>query len=166
MKRLNFIVFLAVFLFKALYSFSQDFSSLNSISLKTEIEYKEAEEQVIECAEYILNTPFDEENKNFAEAGRFLLRWMGGTPDYTFNIDEQAARLIKGNELFLSVYLAGMTKFALENPDNAGDHQKMKEYAVKSLLEYCEKPVNRIKPKGELKKLIKANQKGKLDEYL
>ena len=166
MKKLNFVIFMAVFLFKTLCSFSQDFTSLSDIPLKTEPEYKEAEKQVNECAEYILDSPFDQENKNLAEAGRFLLRWMGGTPDYKFNIDSQAARLIEGNEMLLSIYLAGMTKFVLENPDKADNQQKMKEYAVKSLLEYCENPENRIKPKGELKKLIKANQKGKLDEYL
>jgi hypothetical protein len=149
-----------------IFSFSQDFSFVSDMPLKTEFEYKEAETEAKKCAEYILDTPFHREPDNFDKASSFLLRWMGGTPDYSFNIDGQATRLIGGNEILLSVYLAGMTKFAIENTGKAGDHETMKKFAVKSLLKYCENPANKIKPKGEIKKLIKAYRKGKLDEYL
>jgi hypothetical protein len=146
--------------------FSQDFSNCGDIILKEKVDYPKTEGKVLECARYILTTPEDKNNLNRLYAMQFLLRWMEGTPDYQFKIDESAGRISKANEELMGVYLACMTKFMLENKDKSKDDAEVKYNSFLLLIGYTEDPNNQVSVKGEMKKMIKAKNEGKLKEFL
>jgi hypothetical protein len=147
-------------------TYSQDYSNLKDIELKDKTDYPKAEDKVLECANYILSTPMDNNNINRIYAIQFLLRWMGGTPDYTFNIDETIGKITKSEPTLLGVYLACMSKFVLENKDKSNNNDEVNFNSIVMLLNYCDNPSNKVKIKGELKKMIKAKNEDKLKEYL
>jgi hypothetical protein len=159
------LTFLTIFSLSYI-SYSQDYSNLKDIVLKDKTDYPIVEDKILECSKYILNTPMDDKNLNRLNALQFLMRWMDGTPDFTFNIDETIGKIIKSNQLLLGVHLACMTKFVLENRDKAKDEKEVKYNSIVMLLNYCELPGNNVNLNRELKKMIKAKKEDKLKEYL
>lgn len=159
------LTFLTIFSLSYI-TYSQDYSNLKDVVLKDKKDYPKVEDKVLECSNYILNTPMDYKNLNRLNSLQFLMRWMDGTPDFTFNIDETIGRATKSDQLLLGVYLACMTKFVLENRDKAKDEKDVKYNSIVMLLNYCEVPNNKVDLNRELKKMIKAKKEDKLKEYL
>lgn len=155
--------FLILFVFTAISSFAQtDFST---IKMEKDSDYKPAEKYALEASNYVLSVPLDIKNPKLANATKFLLKWMEGTPDYTYIIESPViTKLNSENEGLLGVYFAGMTKFCLENPAKAQDPQLVMVSGIKTVLAFSEKPDNKVVMSDTLKKLIELNKKGELEK--
>lgn len=161
------LLFVLCFLFGInLISVAQDFEKIAGIEFKQKSDFKSYETEVLQCANYILQQPNDKDNVNRLLSLQTVIKWMSGTPDYTFAIDESIGAVMKKNDDVLGVYMAAMTKFVLENPDQAKDQSAVKLNAFAYLLDYCANPVNKIKQTKELEKAIEAKKDDKLKEYL
>ncbi|MEO8403609.1 MAG: hypothetical protein ABI480_03405 [Chitinophagaceae bacterium] len=147
-------------------SFSQDLPDYDNIQLVEKADYKVSEPAVIKAATYMLSTPYEKNDVNRLKSLQFIMKWMTGTPDYSFSLDASVSKLIKGNDDLLGFYLAAMTKYCLENPANAKDEKLVKLNAIKTLITYCDNPTNNIKMTKQLKKLSEAMQKGELEQQL
>jgi hypothetical protein len=145
---------------------AQDYSKLKDITLKGKEDCAKAEKQVLECSEYVLTTPLDDQNNNRMDALKFIFRWMDGTPDFMFNLDESIGKLVNSNEELLGVYMACMSKFVLGNRDKAKDQDEVKYNSILMLIDYAQKPENSVEISGELQKLIDAKKDGSLKDYL
>ena len=145
---------------------SQDFSGLREISFTTAEECRAYDGKALECSQYILNTPFDENDRNRLLATQFVLSWMEATADFKFSIGTSIIDLTGTNAHMFGLAMAAMTKFSLENKEKAKDEKAVTLNSVKMVLEYCKKSENNLKPNKELKRAIKADEEGKLLEYL
>ena len=155
--------FFILFVLTSISSFSQ--TDYSSIKMEKDADYKPAEKYALEASNYVLSSPLDSKNSRTATATKFLLKWMEGTPDYTYNIDSPIiSKLNTENDGLLGVYLASMTKFSLENPAKAQDPQLVMISGIKTLLAYSEKPENKVTMSESLKKLIEINKKGELEK--
>ncbi len=146
--------------------FCQDYSSLQSIQFNTKGDYKKHEAKIAECASYLLQVPLHDKNPNRLYAMQLLLKWMTGTPDYTFHIDESIGKVIKKEEAMLGIYMASMTKFVLEHKDKSKDQNEIKLQAVKTLLNYCRNSSNKVELTKDIKRMIEADDNGQLQQYL
>ncbi|WP_320054523.1 hypothetical protein [uncultured Acetobacteroides sp.] len=123
---------------------------------------------MLECASYLLGSPIKlvTDDANLLKALQLVVRWMKETSDYSFSIDESIAKLSEENQPILSIYMACMTKFALENKNKAKDDSAVK-YGVSLLLaSYCE---NSDKSKGqtsEITSLVTAKNNNTLKQHL
>ncbi len=145
-------------------TYAQTNTDYDNIVLKESADYKKAEKTVLEAVDYLLNTPIDESKADRLKATRLIIRWMEGTPDYTFSIE--ATDIIVDNLDMMSLYMASMTKYSLENPADAKDTQKVKLNTWKILLGYCDNAAHHVKMSKKLKKLSDANKKGELEKAL
>jgi len=150
------LLFLLAFIFTANFSFSQDFSKLENYEFSNDSDYKEAESLVLKSANYLFDTPFDKNDLTRLKILSFIMRWMEGTPDYTFTIDDSAVELTKGNNDLFGMYIAGMTKAVLENEAALPDNETIHNIVVKYLLDYTSDESNNLKPTKALKKLKKS----------
>jgi len=91
---------------------------------------------------------------------------MTGSPDYSFTLDAKAMKFTKGNDDWLSLYLAGMIQYALEKNAPKADPKTVTLEACKMIIAYAKNGDNNMKPNAELKRMIKASDEGKLSEYL
>lgn len=155
MKRLFIIVFIAL-VSNLLYG--QDFSKLTDFEFDSKESYKTQETNVLSCANYLFNNPVEKDNElKRLIALQFIIKWMEGTPDYTFNIGNESIELTKGNQELFGLYLAGITKTGLENKESLTDKQvylKTKDL----LVEYCANKDNNMKPSKAIKKIIKSKE--------
>jgi hypothetical protein len=161
MKKL--VLLLAIVLYSGS-GFSQDFTNLKSISLNDSIECKKAESQVLECSNYLLTHPCDEDF-NSLYAIQFLLRWMGQTPDYSFSFGDKLYKIIKSDLILTGRYLACQATIALNTKPKNINKRYQYNY-IKMFLEYSEKPIYGVKISSKLKKLIEAKNEDKLMEVI
>lgn len=137
-----------------------------SIEFKERGDYKKYEDDILQCANYILSVPAIETDRFRLVALQALIKWMTGTPDYQFAIDNPVASMMKDNDAVLSIYMASVTKYILEHKDKATDAAGVKLNSYTIMLEYCENKVFRVALNKELKRAIEAKNNGKLKKYL
>jgi len=147
---------------------AQDFSNLGMIQLKDPADYKNNEKTALDCANYLLNSRFDDLDKDLThnQAQLFLIKWMGGTPDYMFSLDETVTKATGSNTSLLSIFLAASVKYVLENKEMSTNEEEVKFNSFLIFLKYCEDPAKDSKLNGEIKKMIKAKNENSLREYL
>ena len=161
------LVFLALLLLPA-FAFSQKTTlpDYEDIPLDNAEDYKAADSIAHIAANYILSKPFKATSSNRQASLKFMMKWMDGTPDYTFTIDQVALKISKGNNDMLGIYLAAMVKYCLEHPKSAKNTKKVRLNAVKMVIDYCQNTDNNMEMTKELKKYAAADAKGKLEETL
>lgn len=164
MKRLFFICLIGLI---STNSFTQSLPDFDAIQLNVKEDYDSvADNAALQAANYLFDTPMEKNNINRLKSLRFIIRWMTGTPNYSFALDEQATKFAKKNDDLLGLYMAGMTKYALENKADAKDPNKVKLNTVRLILRYVKEEKNNVKLNSELKKAIEAEEKGELPAYL
>ena len=144
----------------------EQFFQLPNMELNDEIDCRLMEPQILLCAGYILSTPVNAADKNRTYAINAVKRWMLETPDYSYNIEKNVAKILDKEGNVMSVFVTAMTQFSIENPDKGNDSQAVSWYAWNTVLDYVSTPANNIKLTGEIKKMIKAKQEGTLAKHL
>lgn len=153
-----------VFISLSLVTFSQDYSTLKSISLQDSLECKKAEPQVMECSNYLLSKPCIED-LNSLNAISFLMKWMEQTPEYSFSFDRVIFKSIDSDLMLSGRYIACQVKTAINDKPKSYNKDFESKY-ITQFLEYCENPQNKVKVSSKINKLIKAKNAGKLNEEL
>jgi len=161
MKR---ILLICVFAFVVCNVFAQSLPQFDQVKLQKTKDYKLAEPTVVQTADFIIATPIDKNTDTKTIAAQFLMKWMDGTPDFTFTLDENSTRYFLQNNELMMVYVASMAKYAIQN--HARNTKTITINAIKSLLAYINDPANNVKKTDELKELSQANDNGKLESFL
>src|SRR5688572_24522752 len=105
---------LAILLFSAINSYAQTLPNFDEIRLDQATDYKNADNHVLTAATYLFSTPLEKNNIDRLKSLQFIIKWMTGTPDYTFTIDKVATDVTKGNDDLVGLYMAGMAKYCIE----------------------------------------------------
>ena len=140
-------------------------SLYSDIKLETTEDYKLAEPSVLKAANYLFTTKYDKEDLERLYAIEFIMKWMAGTPDFTFEVDENFTKPFLSETDLLGLYMSAIAKFALEHRQLASDINSVNLGAAKMIVDYSNKPSNNLKQTGELKKMATALKKGELEKY-
>jgi hypothetical protein len=159
-------IILLLCLFASNYGFSQSLPNYDNVKMEVKSDYVEADKVALVAANYLLSTPYEKNDLNRLKSLQFIIKWMSGSPDFTFTLDDVASKITKGNDDLLGLYMTSMSKFALENRAAAADAKVMKVNALKILISYCENEGNNMKMSKQLTKLAEANKKGELEKAL
>ena len=152
------IILILVFVFTFNISFGQNFKQLASYEFETEESYKTEESKVLLCANYLFNYPSNQGELNRLTSTQYILKWMMGTPDYTFDVGEKAMELTKGNSDLFGLYMAAMSKVVIENKGEELSQDEIYNRAEELLVEYCSNSENKMKPSKKIKKIIKKKK--------
>lgn len=141
-------------------------SAYTQIKLDAQKDYKSAEKDVLKAANYLFSTKYDEDDLERLYATEFVMKWMAGTPDYTFEINEKFSKAFAEDPELLNLYMSALAKLAIEKSDKAKDTRYLGLNAVKMVLDYTGKTTNNLRQTTELKKMSAALKKGELEKYL
>lgn len=158
-------LFLGLLLICMGYTHAQDLPNLKHIKLNKKAHFTNTEPLALKVIDYLFQTPIDKKNKSRVEAGRFLIDWMNGTPEYTFYLEEKETNFFNTDSDLTLMYMASMTKFMLENK-NVKDQRSIVLGSMRLLLPYLNQQDDKKSWPKELWELNEANQKGKLEQYL
>ena len=146
---------LLLFVLTASTSFAQIYKDLpNEVFLNKE-DYGNSEDQVLEVSKFILSNPIQKDNSDRINAMQYLLKWMEGTPDYTFTIGESVMNLTGGDLDLMGVYFAAVSETAIQNKNSGKTDEQTNEEAIKKFVTYAANKSNNVKPNKELKKAMK-----------
>ncbi|WMI67466.1 hypothetical protein [Mangrovimonas sp. YM274] len=138
---------------------AQDFSKLNNYEFKTAESYQPQEDNVLLCANYLFNNPANQNEMNRKISIQFITKWMTGTPNYDFVLDENVLELTKGNDALFGLYMAAMTKVVLEHKGTTLSPDQVYQQVENILVDYCANEENNMKPSKKIKKLIKNGKR-------
>ncbi|WP_412984751.1 hypothetical protein [Pontimicrobium sp. IMCC45349] len=139
-------------------SIAQNFTQLANYEFKNVESYKTEESKVLLCANYLFNNPANVSELNRLTSVQYIMKWMMGTPDYSFEISEESLKITKGNDDLLGLYMAAMTKVVLENKGDKLDSAQIHNQAKEILIAYCSNSENKMKPSKEIKRIIKSRK--------
>ncbi len=144
---------------------AQELPNLKAVKLNKNANYKTAEPIALKVSNYLFATSIDRRNRQRIEAGNFLIRWMNGTPDYTFYVEDREMNLFGFDSDVLLMYMAALTKFMLEHPQiKHKDEQALG--AVNIVLPYLNKESDKKRWPNLLWQLNDAYQQNKTAEFL
>jgi hypothetical protein len=144
---------------------TQTFEVPKNYELKIKDDYEKYENDIIACANWMENTPLDKESQKWVDANVFLLKWLTGSP--TVNVNIRADLLVKyfeKNNEFQIIFLAGWTRYALEN-NYSKDQQKGYFEGFKSVITVYKKGLG-VKKSKDMDKLVKIYDKGELESWI
>jgi hypothetical protein len=148
---------------------AQNLPTFSTVPLNTTKDFDSSANAVaLQAANYILSVPLPTGNDNATRltATRFMLEWMAGTPDFNFTVDSTISKIATENDDLVRIYLSALVKYTIENKQAAKKMNQQKLNAFKITIAYCKVANNNVQIIGELKKLIAADDAGKLAEYL
>lgn len=147
-----------------LITYAQSAPDYSKHPLNNEKNTRAADATALEAANFLLKTPIDFKEADRKSSIAFLIKWMEASPDYSFSLDNSMT--ILGDDVNHSaLYIAAMSKYQIENKVfESTDDSKVQTWKI--IAEYVNNPNNNIKVKGKIKKLVEANEKNKLEEYL
>ena len=149
--------------FFAIYSNAQN--AFSEIKLEAKEDYHLAEPAVLKASAYLFTSKYDKDDLERLYAIEFIMRWISGTPDFTFELDEKFSKPFLHETDLMGLYMAALAKYAIEHKDQAKDSKQVNLSAVRMVIEYSNKPSNNLKQTGELKKIATALKKGELEKY-
>ncbi|RYY65200.1 MAG: hypothetical protein EOO12_07595 [Chitinophagaceae bacterium] len=144
---------------------AQNAARYAAFRLEARSDYNEQATELLRTAcRYILDNPLQKDDAERLAANTYLLRWMTGSPDYTFVLDGSSSKFTKVNQQLMGPFLAALTLYALDHPAEKADQKKLNLGAVRGTIAYCK--AQGIKLKGDAKKWAEAEEKGRLEEVL
>ena len=145
------------------FSFAQNFDECNDVELENEQDYRDTEDLVLKCANYLFEHEPNEVSEANKNASLFIIKWATGAP-YSFQIWVWGTKLADKEPALLIVYMAILVKAGLEHDLFEGKEANVK--AAELMYEYLKNDNFEIKRKGYIKKFIKAGDKGELAQFI
>jgi len=158
-------LFFLLFFTGVAYSYAQELPNLKNIKLNRNSQFKGTEPLVLKVTDYLFHTPIDKKNSSRKEAGQFLIKWMNGTPDYTFYLEEKETNFFSTDSDLMLIYMAGLTQYTLKNP-SIKDQKTLVLGTMKLILPYLNQQDDKKSWSKELWQLNDANLKERLVSFL
>ena len=142
------------------------------------------EQNVINCVDWLVNTPIDEKTIDRQVISQFVLIWMQATPSVVMNFDEKLIEFAQNSpymEELLTVYAGGYMSGLLHEKESQGklnqstmipkgttktDRIKGATNAIERSLEFYDKNKGTIGRNRLLEKYKKMQEAGTLQEYI
>jgi hypothetical protein len=144
--------------------YAQEFSVPEIVDFKNEADYAKYEKDAIACADWLENTPLNQDRDKRAKANAFMIKWISGSPAVSIGIDEMVTKLADKNEQFLVLFMSGWTRYALEN-NYSKDNKRGYLEGLKSVVNVYKKGID-IKKDKDVEKFVELNDKGELEVWV
>lgn len=144
---------------------AQTVPQFDHVKLASKKDFKQADSTVSQLSAYLLSIPINRDTTTRINAAQFLMKWMEGTKEYTFVINENNTRAFINNTHLMAVYMAALCKTALQHKPGI-DSKIVTLDGTKRLISYISNPANHVKNTKALQELVDANKHGELESFL
>ena len=158
----------AITLFLSLASFvlfAQDFEIPENYSLEKAEDYAPYEEDIMNCFEWLMETPVNEQEDKRQEANKFMLTWMMGSPSISVEISEKIVTFMGSSPKLLIIFLGGWTNYALAN-DHSEDKLEGTKAGIEAIIDFYTKNRKALSKDKNVEKYVKMKKAGTLDDYI
>ena len=148
------------------YALAQDFEIPEQARFETVQDYKDYDELVLACSNWLVDTPLGQAEEKRIKANGFFLKWLTGAPHVSVGVQPYTLKLSENTHpMMLMVFMAGWTNYVLSTGDNddkvaanlAGLDFMMRFYTSNQVI------IGKVKG---MEKIIALRDKGKLKSYV
>jgi len=144
--------------------YSQSIEVPENYQLKVAADYVPYEKNIIEAANWLKATAFDEQVELRKKVSAFVVTSINGSPTVNVELNSIIIDFNKKNEGNLILFMASSAKYVLEN-SYSKDMRAKHRAALRDMISVY-KSGKGIRKDKKMDKLIKADEEGKLDEWL
>lgn len=162
MKKLFLFLFTIAF---AIGLSSQNFEVPKNYKLEKAEDYALYEQDIINCIDWLMKTPLNEEVEKRKEANVFLIKWLAGSPDVQIDIKQNIVTFTNSTPDLLIIFMAGWAKYSLETKD-FNNKVAGNLAGIESVIEFYTKNKDLLPQNKDVEKYIKMKEKGTLKEYI
>lgn len=127
---------------------------------------KEKESDALRAAEYLLSNPAKPLTEERADRMDFLNAWMEKTPDHDFGVGKFYGNTVRNSPELDELYRAAVVKILLTVPGSTSESEATDLAIGRILTDYCKVKSNKVYGSSNIKKMIRADKKGELDEMI
>ncbi len=141
-----------------------NFEVPSNVNLEKKEDYTKYETDIITAADWLEETPFNEQKDKRRKVNAFVAVWVLGSPTVTITMTSTLTDFDKKNTGMMVLYMAAYSKYVLKN-NYSKDVKAAKTAALKSLIKVYTsgKGISRDK---KMEKLVQADTDGKLDDWI
>lgn len=162
MKR---IICICLILFAAIELRAQTVPQFGHIKLASKKDFKQADSTVAQLSAYLLSIPINRDTATRISGAQFLMKWMEGTNEYTFVVNENNTRAFINNTNLMAVYMAALCQTALLHKPGV-DSKTVTLDGTRRLISYIDNPANNVIITPQLHELCNAKERGELESFL
>ena len=129
----------------------------------TKEEFISSEKDMIAAAKWLETTPVGTDMDKRSKVNTYVIAWITNSPTVTVEIKESVIKPFDKNPQLLGVYMAGYSRYCLEN-NYSKDQLQCNIAGLKSAINCCNLGGD-IKKDKTLVKLIDADKEGKLEDW-
>lgn len=166
MQNLKNIIFLWFFLFStSIFAQTVDWEILENVELEEAEDYVKIEPQILELINWLGNHSINHSDRQKANA--HFVKWISGSASVTIELYPYALDYNKKNTDFMILFMAGWSKYVLENPKKKKDKIEGSLAGINFFLDFYEKGKDfGVKKDRKVAKLLKKRAAGKLKEFV
>jgi len=155
---------LVLFLFTALYStsFAQDSELLDSLPTTKE-GFIKSEKQVLGTINWLETTPLDQEDKKHRQQYAYMTAWLINSPTVSIMVNSNVLGFTKKNNDLNMFFLAGWTKYQLEN-NYSRDELQGNLAGLRCAIRMYKKGAG-VKNDKVMENLVQLEDKGELEKW-
>jgi hypothetical protein len=142
--------------------FAQQDNLLSTLPSSKE-EFIQSEPAVINTANWLEQTPLDQKEERKIQQS-LLIAWITNSPTVTIELNEKMVPFIKKNDVLLIMFMAGWTRYSLQN-NYAKDPVQCNLAGIKTAMKVYKKGIA-VKKDKEMEKLIALDDKGELEQWI
>lgn len=163
MKYLFFIFFLLTS--SVLYSQTIDWNTLEAANLEVAKDYEKIEPEILKLINWLGNHSLDHEKRITANA--HFVKWISGSSNVTVELNPFILDYSKKNTDFMILFMAGWSKYILENPNKKEDKINANIAGFNFFIDFYEKGKDfGVKKDRKVAKLLKKRNAGKLESFI
>jgi hypothetical protein len=144
---------------------AQDFEVPADYKFETADDYPQYEEDVMNGFDWIMETPYGEQDEKRNEVNKFLITWIMGSPSVSIELNENIVTFMKSSPETLIIFLGGWTNYTLEN-DHSKDKTEGTKAAVNAVIEFYQNNRKKLGKDKNIEKYVKMKDAGTLDDYI
>jgi hypothetical protein len=149
----------------SLYGNAQEFQVPKDYAFETADDYKPYENDVVKCADWLVETPMFQNPSKRKEASAFLLKWVLGSPYVHIEINPEIVTFAGTSPDLLMVFLGGWAKYSIES--RAYDDKVAGNVAgLESVIEFYDTNKGLLPKDKSVEKYMKMHKKGTLKEFV
>lgn len=170
MKNKKVILFAASLFMMAALVKAQTPNAPGYYKLEKAADYTNTESQLKQYVAWYESAPLTENEDLHQQIGKFILKWIDGSPNVTVNIGGVAGPILNEKNYqysgdLLVVYMGGIAVFELNNP-NEKDETKIETAGVEAVLALYKSNTDLLKDSKAIKKYKKLQDKGELQKWI
>ncbi|MEK6152596.1 hypothetical protein WIW50_05025 [Flavobacteriaceae bacterium 3-367] len=150
------------FLFLTAYSSAQESQLLSEVPVTKE-QFIASEKKVLGTIEWLENTPINEEKEKHKAQYALLVAWLTNSPTVTLELNANVLTFTNKNSELLVFFMAGWTKYALEN-NYSKDVFQGSLAGIRSAIKIYQ--TGGLRKDKKMQKLVELEEQGGLEQWV